>query len=317
MKFSMSSRYKIALTDKDGNVTKETPWFENLITNQGLDYFGVTPAGVGNYQFGMYNAWVGVGNTAPAYTDTTMTSPLYPGTWYGSNPVSSYVAGPPAYWSSLYTYKWASGAIVGNIAEVGVGTTAGGLNTSPGASNPPLLVSHALIVDGSGNPTTVSVTALDTLNVTYEFRVYLNVSDTAYSVTINGTSYTGVYRPARVNSYIVNGISQIPSNMGSGNFALTLYSGGLAAITSYPSSIIVGLNTSQGLSATASAYTIGTYTLSLSLTIPPNKFSTAGTINTIEMSGGLGDWQFSITPGYLIQPYQNFVGNFSLSWGRH
>jgi hypothetical protein len=144
-------------------------WFPNLITNGGLDRMAT------NEDFLSY-CTVGSDNTAPQYTDTSIgtfvqrTYNLHDTQWT-TNSVSPY------YRWVKYTYRFVEGTATGNLSEVGIGWSAGGLYP---------LFSHALILDTFSNPTTITVLADETLDVLYEYRVYPKETDNIGSITFTG-----------------------------------------------------------------------------------------------------------------------------------
>lgn len=89
-------------TNEYGKITKDTGFFPNLITNQGLDFIG-NPVN-GNMSFGVPDftpcCSVGTGNNTPAFTDTTLQAWLagiYDKSGDACNVNTSYNVGPPAY----------------------------------------------------------------------------------------------------------------------------------------------------------------------------------------------------------------------------
>ena len=301
----LSGLFKITITREDGSVKVDTGWFRNLITNQGLDWFGVYPAGINSSMIRF--AFVGTGNTPPAYTDTSMTANVTPAAPYTSTTVS-YIAGPPTYYSSISTYQWPQGAIVANLAEVGIGSLT---NLNFPYTGTPVLYSHALIVDSNGNPTTLSVTSTDTLSVSYESRLYLNTTDTNYSLVIAGTTYSGIYRLAKIASpdFVMDRLSGQ-----SGNPFIQYFSGAIGPITGEPSGPGPFGNPSQ-ISWTFGTYTIGSYTIQATANIPANS---QGAINVtaIMVDSGLGMWQYSVSPSWNRLATQNISTTWAFSWGR-
>lgn len=314
MHVKLAGRFKLSVMGATGEVTKDTGWFSNLITNQGLDWLGASPTGGGTDTYGGTNTWgfafVGTGNTPPAFTDTTMQANVTPAALVSSSN-GHYQSGTPPYYSFITTYQWAQGAIVGNLSEVGVGNLA---NQNPPYTGTPILFSHALIVDGSGNPTTLSVTSTDTLTVTYESRLYINTTDTNYSLVINGVTYSGIYRPAQITTawYIP---VLIPSTDG-GRYPLVQYfSGAIGPTTGQPSGPGPSGNPAQ-ISWTFGTYTNGTYTIQCTGNIPANS---QGAINVtaIQLTTTLGSWQFSVSPSWNRLATQNISTTWALSWGRY
>lgn len=171
----------------------------NMVVNQGLDAMG------GSFPTNYGNSWaaavsVGTGNTTPTAADTTLTAGLAftatqnPG-WAGSS-----VATAP--YNSIFTstYQFAVGAVVGNIAEVGLllGRTSGSQTATDRIST------HALIQVG-GSPGTITLTATDQLLVVYQFT-FIYTADTTGSiiVTTDGTpsgSNNFTVRPYNLGNY--------------------------------------------------------------------------------------------------------------------
>lgn len=306
MKISMAGRFRIFVKDQEENVKIDTGWFDNLITNQGMDWFAVNPTGYS----GTLSEFccVGTGNTTPAFTDTVLTAALTPAAIFSSQS-SSYVAGPPAYWSVLTTYTWGQGSIVGNIAEIGIGDL---ISHSAPYTGAVALYSHALIVDGGGSPTTISVTATDTLSCTYEARLYLNTTDTSYSINIGGTTYSGIYRAMGITTPSFWLGNQWPNNSIP---SVLYYNGSIGAITTTPSGADIGGNPIQ-ISWSAGPYTIGSYTRQFTSNIPAN---TGGAINitAIGLTTGLGKWQFSVSPALVRAAFQNISTTWAITWARY
>src|SRR5690348_10025514 len=191
--------FRLQVYDSEGNCTKDTGFFENLITNQGLNQMGNSPyTGSFGLKYINTHSSVGTGTTPPTFADTQLTSFLaqWPTTTtgYEGSSSSSYTAGPPPYWSQIWKYTYATGTAAGNLSEVGVGVFISG-------DTQPRLFSHALILDGGGSPTTITVLSTEVLVLTYELRVYPDTTDNPYSFFLNGTiSESGIYRVSMLNT---------------------------------------------------------------------------------------------------------------------
>ncbi len=94
---------------------------------------------VGDY---MSTCMVGSGNAAPAETDTALQARA---STSNINVQSNNSNVSPRYGWRRRTFRFAAGAAAGNLSEVGVGWTT------------TAVFSRALILDGSGNPTTITV----------------------------------------------------------------------------------------------------------------------------------------------------------------
>lgn len=320
MQVRLRGRYRIQVRKGcSGQVHTDTGWFDNLITNQGMDEFGKASF---NYNVPGPSTCVGsrcgvgTGTATPAFTDTVLSAPLAitpdPATATGisSDQFSqSYVSSTPNYISSVYTYIFPLGSVVGNISEVGVGGVTAYTDTTP------QLFSHALIVDGGGTPTTISVTSADQLEVTFELRHYLDLTDTAYSITISGTAYSGNIR--RANSTFTAGYSivcqvdkKIVGNPSS--VQLTLYNGSIGAVTTLPSG-----SATTPIAGTAGTYSAGTYFNSFSYYYGTSAGNLSGGITAMSISCNMGVWQLSVSPPLLKDNTKTMTLSFNISWARY
>lgn len=279
--------------------------FHNLILNSGLDLM-CTTNGPWNTN-GFNRCSVGTSNTAPAAGQTLLLGPVG-STTTRTDLGASYVSGPPAYVQRAVQYDFAVGAIVANIAEIGIG---------PGTYNVTALMSRALVLDGGGSPTVVSVLVTESLRVTYYLRNYIYSSDVAGVVTIGGINYNYLIRAAAWNIPSVNGGAAFPGGwnsvtggtdaggvfkdltttvMGtSGNGSIGAYSTQtLNTIALYPANTggAVGCGTYAPV-----AYTPGDYYRDSVVTIGLTEANTlTGGIGSIVYGGFFGLYQMSFTP---------------------
>lgn len=316
--YKIGGRYKIVVRREDGSIKEETDWFDNLITNQGLDWFGsiISTKGSGSDAVSVAGRCaVGTGNTAPANTDTTLTAQLsVTPTWsslaLGNLSSASYVPGPPAYLTSNILFTFATGAVVGNIAEVGVGV----YPSSSVSTDPLQLFSHALIMSG-GSPTTISVTSADQLQVTFELRWYINTTDTPYNVTIASVNYSGVIRACVQSS--VAGLTlgtQIDKTQGSGTLLtnMTVYNGSIGIVTAAPS----GTSASLG-SAPVPAYTTGSYNKSYTFSADVSHGNVSGGITALSIGINPTGWQLSVSPALPKDNTKTMTLTVNVSWARY
>lgn len=171
-----------AVTDDFGNrvpgpVTQETPWMRNLMTNT---YFNQA---LTNQVLTVRGISVGSGNTAPDESQTVLTSFIA-----ATNSRQNYTftinsSVSPRYVQKEFTYRFAEGAAAGNVAEVGMFT-----NASTGLTSATVLSSRALVVDGGGSPTVVTVLSDEFLDVVWRGTWYVPEDITgSCSLTIDGT----------------------------------------------------------------------------------------------------------------------------------
>lgn len=156
-----------------GEPEEVLPWFDNLITDAGLD--GMMSEARYNY---LTACRIGTGNTPPANGDTQLTAQVG-STTDRQSIVDNY--GPSnAYFFTRVVNRFAAGTIHNkNLAEIGMG-----LNASSA------LFSKALLRDTSGNPTTITLRADEILDVTYELRLYMTPAEVSGQFTINGVDTT-------------------------------------------------------------------------------------------------------------------------------
>ena len=262
--FNMKGSYTLRLLRK-GRVVAERS-FDNIITNGGLDEI-ITGGSA------LSRCYVGTGTSAPAVGNTTLATPLAStSTSVGATTAN---AGAAPY-KNTYTkmFEFPLGAVVGNVTEIGVGWGSG-------------LFSRALVLDGGGSPTALTVTASDILQVTYKIEQTPGVTSTTGSFLLNGSSlgYT-----ARIIRVAQNAFSNVVTNGGlNANFSVSMYeTGTLAAITDYDPTGAVA-----GASATTAAYTAGTYERSATISVALANGNFAGGIGSMTVHVG-GGWTYHI-----------------------
>lgn len=203
--------------DDDGNpipgTERElTDWFPNLITNNGMELL----KGSGFLSYIM----VGSDSTAPAKTDTTLGAFVAGMAGTVSQGPNDFTPTDYPWCSAQTTCQFAKGVAAGNLSELGVGKS---------QTN---MFARALIKDTNGDPTTITVTSIELLTVTYQWRVYF---DLTYShtdtFTINSTTYTtttipGLIAASDAYAWISYGPCRIS---GSGNIYLNYATGAMGA----------------------------------------------------------------------------------------
>ncbi len=195
-KVGLEGWYTLRAIRRSGRVTRERvfkveacrelPPFHNLITNLGLNRFGSTGAD------SLYTrCHVGTGTSTPSVTDTQLQTFL--AAVSTSNPTTAISnSGPPDYYS-YRTFTWASaiGALGNNnLTEIGIS----GQNTNG------LLFSRELIRDSGGNPTAFPISSDEQLEVTYELRLYPNLTDVPATVMVGSNSHDTITRPIAVTN---------------------------------------------------------------------------------------------------------------------
>lgn len=261
----VKGRYKLTVRKPNGDIRLETDWFDNLITNYGLDSLVYT-----NSNSFAYYCRIGSGDTTPSFTDTALVN-QYASTSTIQSRSYSYVAGPPAHISHTVVYRFAAieTGVTRTIREIGV-------SNNPSDS----LQSRALILDTSGNPITITMIEGEVLDATYQYDYYfaLMTNDYTQTITIDSVEYTVTWRAALTdsNSYTPFGIATLSGNgriVPSGNM-LYLYSGTIGAVSTLPS----GTNSGYITTTAASTYVTGSYQRTLTWDVSLNEGNFAGGI---------------------------------------
>lgn len=156
LRTEMKGLFSLTVHNEKGEVVSRTGWFENLILDQGITALLSTGTTHCFYRF----LKVGTGTSAPSPSDTSI-----------DQVASQESTTVDRYWSGGYNaeegYHWARGSV-----QFGQGVAAGNLSeVAAGWSNSAdAIFSRALILDGAGNPTTITVLPNEFLTVEYELR---------------------------------------------------------------------------------------------------------------------------------------------------
>lgn len=168
----VAGKYRLRVGKRGQEPRIDTGWFDNLITDTGLNLRGSS-----NFLVACH---VGSGTAAPAVTDSSLSS-FVAGTDTKQNTNTGTQSTAPYYGRVTITWRFAEGAAAGNISEVGVGV---------GALSSDALFSRALVTDGAGSPTTITVLADEFLDVTYELQIVPPTTDTTFNLTDAGPAGT-------------------------------------------------------------------------------------------------------------------------------
>lgn len=290
--------YKLEARKADGRMRPLTGWFPNLITNGGLDMLGIATNFLGVCA-------VGSGNTAPSFTDTALQS-LIASTSTTNFQVPGAQSSSPYYGSLTTQYAFAIGAAAGNLSEVGVGT---------GATS---LFSRALILDGGGSPTTITVLSSEALYVTYQFNQYVPLSDVTGTIVISGTSYGYTLRARNAtNTSWAAQVSDSPGIYFPNGSAAPVFNGTLGTITSSgPSGA-----SAQASSVANNAYSAGSYTLSGTVTYGLTAGNVTGGVTAASFqfgttSGSRGLYQIGFGTAIPKDGSHVLTLSYSNSWAR-
>lgn len=312
----ISGRYRLLISSPSRG-TRVAAEFDNLILNSGLDRLGVGTA--------VSYCQVGSGAVAPAVTDTALQTFVASSNTTGpNNGTATYTAGPPDYIEYLLVRRFNPGVATGTLAEVGFGWSA-----STGS-----LFSRALILDGGGSPTTITVLSDETLDVEYRLRVYPPASDVTGSISISGSSYDYVIRPSGVSTNYATSPAWNPSVLFStasisgirNTTDAKVYGAGatLGARTSPPTGGIGGATSIAGATYTETAYSTGSYKRTCKISVPISAGNVSGGIQCMVFgfqssnsanSYGAG-FQISFNPAIPKDNTKVFEVTFDFSWAR-
>lgn len=303
IEIKLAGRFKLSSARLDSNGDEVvgsrrelTGWFDNLILDQGMNYLGGILSTYANA------CQVGSGTTAPAVSDTGLVSRVA-GTSTILSSSSSPASVPPYYVALTRTFRFAEGAAAGNLAEIGVGQTTT-TNT---------LFSRALIKDGMGNPTTITVLSDEILDVTYELRYYCPPTDVTGTIVATGNiggTYDFILRAANVTSGNSNLGWLLPVTQTQSGTA-TSYSGDIGAITASPSGTTS--NVSQPASIT---YVNGNFYIDRVLTISSSQGNIVGGIRSVMAKMGIGTYQLQFDPTVPKTSLDVVQLTFRISWAR-
>lgn len=289
--------YRLEVRKADTNrLVHDTGWFPNLILDAGLNRFGTGE--IGTY------CQVGTSNTAPAVGQTSLVAQIAnSGSYIQTGP---FYSGAPDYYGALRRkWRFLAGTATGNLSEVGVGWATTGN-----------LWSRALIVDGGGAPTTITILADEVLDVTYELRTYVDVTDHSDQIMIGPVLHDYILRAANVNSWIATGdyrniFAGFQASGGSPGQGSVVYAGPLGAITGLPAGASSNTNVvSFAAYSNNSLKRAATYTWGLT------DGNIVGGIGAASVYNSIGEYQLSFNPPIAKTSSKVLTLTFEYTWSR-
>jgi hypothetical protein len=297
----IAGRYRLRKFVGDA-CTGDTGWFDNLILNNGLDQIANVTGGSFGFPYLFTVAFVGTGTTPPADTDSQLESYLASssGNEQGTTSFVEAAGAVPAYWRGIRILTFGTGVAAGTISEVGVGKS---------STN---LFSRALIVDSNGNPTTITVLSNETLQVTYEYRSYLDKTDHLTTADIGGVTYNVTYRLADIDNP-----PQILKGLGLGGDAsnnLQMWSGSMGTVYNVPT----GSSTAANYYVNRQPYNVGDYfaTFVFTFGLSTGNFGGGGVLSML-FNGNQYRFQMQFTPRIPKDATNILTMNMQVSWGRY
>ena len=271
----VSGEFQITV-NRAGNTIHDTGWQKNLVLSRGLDFLlgGVNTS----TRFAGF-CKLGTGTSTPTASqvdlDATVASKDF-----GASVLSN--GGSPDYTHFItITYAFPLGSVVGNIAEIGLADSASANSST----------TRARILDGVGNPTTLTVTAIDQLTVQYRLGFKYDLTDATGTAVIGGTSYgytSRVMLAGRTPTFsgwpVVRTFSGFPGM----TYCQPVFYGGtsaLGAVTGSPSGTRASV-AEEFREATWSAYTPGSFTRDFTISTTTASGNIAGGCDLLTFSLG-------------------------------
>jgi hypothetical protein len=306
----VAGEFRMRVHRPDGRCRLDTGWFPNLITDLGLN----APGASTNYSA----ISVGTGNTAPAVTDTTLVARVATATTDNGSGYTSNNGTPGTadwYTSYLLALRFGQGAAAGNLAEIGVTLSATPFST----------YSRALILDSSGNPTTITVLSDEFLDVSYNHRWYASsVDDVADTITVTGSGdHDIVIRPCEMDGGSNLWRPEWGWGTGTQSQLRSAYNGAIGSVTGRPAG-----TAGAASSGANSSYVSDSYQRAFSCTWNLTSGNLAGGISAFGIAFGSGRvspgsggsaaaaYQFSVDPVINKTASQILTMNFTHAWAR-
>lgn len=301
-----------AVVSKDAEckqVVEDTGFFDNLITNTGMNRVGEVTTnsnGIGSFHSLCGRFVVGSGSAEPQFTDTALQNPV---AFASNNPVldnesSNYDRG---WYEITVRHQFGQGQAAGNLSEIGI--------QSGSAAGP--LWSRALILDGQGSPTTITVLPDDFLTCYYTLRIMIPKEDSVFNIDVDydedgivPTVVTG--RPLNANSANSSSGWGLQTAM-TANAFLHFYTGGLAVPTaSNPLGSAVGARTTT---FTIVPYVTDSFERYVTRTNGINEHNSQE-LRTAYLDALMGSWQIEFNPPLQKDNTQTMQVTFGYSWAR-
>ena len=312
---ALSGQFRMVVSEDAAGerVKHDTGFFDNLITDVGMHRVGTITtnrdSSIGAFRFLCGSFVVGSGSTTPAFTDTALAAPV---AFASADPVldsesSSYTRG---WYEITVRHRFGQGQAAANLSEIGIQRTS--------ASGQ--LWSRALILDGAGNPTTITVLPDDFLTCYYTLRIMIPQEDAVFNIDVaydeDGVVPTVVTaRPLNADSSSSSsgwGL-QTASTGSTGGAYLQFYSGGLGVPErSNPLGSAIGDRT---VTFTVVPYVTDSHQRFLTRTNGLNEHNSQ-TLRTARLQALMGSWQIEFDPPLQKNNTQTMQLTFGYSWSR-
>ncbi|MHA3048651.1 hypothetical protein [Acinetobacter sp. ANC 4639] len=291
----LGAKFKLIVRKvSDNSIARETAWFHNIVLDAGLARMSA-----GTW---INRCCIGTGNSTPVATQVALDSFLASTTTVQSTSESYNTTTLPYYYGAKVTWRFGEGVAAGNISEVGLGWS----NTN--------LWNRALIKDGNGNPTTITVLSDEYLDVVSEIRVYPSSSSGSFNLldktgaVISTHTYSGMPYISS-SGYFSAGIVQIAQSNWGG-----IYSGTMGSlVTSEPSSVIANFTPALTYPTPTSVQ----ISITLGLTSSNGSHQSFLLRNLTLMGNAYIGYKFQISPTITKTSSQIMTYTFKMSWDRY
>lgn len=202
MKISLTGEFRCVVKDSAGLIVTDTGYNENMILNQGLDFFGGGHGATINAKCA-----IGTGSIEPVATQTKLESFLALTGAVTAQTVSEYSLPPQdgtyKFWErKMYTFSGLGAVVIKELGLVSTGTTAEDY----------YLTTRSLIKDSQGNNSSLTLKEGDTLDLYYKINKYIPTADEVFQVNLLDAEgapipYNVTVRPAAVGDSNSNSVS--------------------------------------------------------------------------------------------------------------
>lgn len=248
--------------------------FKNLIVDQGLNNEASTP--INNL---VTKCKVGSSSDIPTTSDNVLGQQVGSYTPVITSTYNHSSGNPVWYTYGRFTYTFPVGDVTGDLREIGFFDSSDNM------------FSRALLKDGAGNLTTVTVLADEQLFVTYEVRKYPVESDQTgtFILAINGvdTSFTYTARPALINTNTSSNYWHGSHQLGVDNNVVAYESQTLGTVTGTP------IGTAVAGSGTIDTYVADSFKSTLNCVFDPSVANFTNGIGSMMLCNG---FQVSFDP---------------------
>ena len=296
-KLGFAGKYKIVIHKGNENEpTRVVDWFDNVITNIGLDRLGLS-GGFSNTQYCL----LGTGSTAPSPTDVGLVSKSTAAK--GVSAVTSGTATTAPYFSWRRTsYVFNPGEATGNISEMSVGWSTDNVSA----------FSRCLITE-NGNPITVTVLPTDFVTVYYELRLYPNMNILEGTIALAGVDYDYKSMPFGVTTGKWNGNLIGYSEFGT----IQSYNARDGGVGTPLVDETFTQEDTIWYTSTLSPYVQGSYERNFSFTIPVNRCNFTNFLKSLYLIFYGYAFKYGFTPAIPKDNTKTLTLNFRISWGRY